>query len=187
MGKQGSIILVLIGLLITFITLIIFLILSVKAIISFVKRKSFPKKLLFIMLFGIALVSSIYVYEVYFFSFDNIDKKFIQNGPGPVLSPDGAFTANAYYEPYGGAAGGVYMWVEITKHHDNDNKKVIYYSDANDNILLDWVDEKTLFITNAGPYNNSIRLDVEHEIYHDRGLACRSCLMKGEYENCYQK
>ncbi|MCG7344927.1 DUF5412 domain-containing protein [Sporosarcina sp. ACRSL] len=134
------------------------------------------------------MVSSIYIYEVYFFTFDNIDKEFIQNGPGPVLSPTEAYTANAYYEPYGGAAGGVNMWVEITKHHDNNNKKIIYYSDANDNILLDWVDEKTLFITNAGPYkSNSIKLDVEQEIYHDRGLACRSWFMKDEYETCYEE
>ncbi|MFC5603178.1 DUF5412 family protein [Sporosarcina koreensis] len=176
-----------IGLLISFTTLIIFLILSVKIIISLIKKKPFPKRLLFVMLFGIVLVSSIYVYEVYFFTFNNIDKKFMQNGPGPVLSPTGAYTANAYFEPYGGAAGGVNMWVEITMHHDHDNNKIIYYSDANDNVLLDWADKKTLFITNAGPYNNSIKLDVEHEIYHDRGLACRSWLMKGEYVTCYQE
>lgn len=134
-----------------------------------------------------ALVSSIYIYEMYFFTFDDIDKEFIQNGPGPILSPTEEYTANVYYEPYGGAAGGVNMWVEITKHRENDNKKIIYYSDANDNILMDWVDEKTLFITNAGPTNNSIKLDVEQEIYHDRGFACRSWLMKDEYETCYQE
>lgn len=176
-----------VGLLISLTTLILFLILSVKIIISLIKKKPFPKKLLIVMLFGIGLVSSIYVYEVYFFTFNNIDKKFMQNGAGPVLSPTGAYTANAYFEPYGGAAGGVNMWVEITMHHDHDNKKIIYYSDANDNVILDWVDEKRLFITNAGPYNNSIKLNVEHEIYHDRGLACRSWLMKSEYETCYQK
>lgn len=139
------------------------------------------------MLFGAVLVSSIYVYKVYFFTFDDIDKEFMQNGAGPVLSPTEEYTANAYYEPYGGAAGGVNVWVEITKHHENNNKKIIYYSDAKDNIHLDWVDEKTLFITNAGPYNNSIQLDVETEIYHDRGLACLSWLMKNEYGTCHQK
>ncbi|MFD1927601.1 DUF5412 family protein [Sporosarcina siberiensis] len=176
------------GLLISFVTLIIFLILSVKIIISFIKKKPFPKKMLIAMIFGVFLVSSIYVYEVYFFTFDDIDKEFIQNGPGPILSPTEEYTANAYYEPYGGAAGGVNVWVEITKHHENDNKKIIYYSDANNNILLDWADEKTLFITNAGPYkHNSMKLDVETEIYHDRGLACRSWLMMNEYETCYQK
>lgn len=176
------------GLLISFVTVIIFLILLVRIIISFIKKKPFPKKLLIAMLVGIGVVTSIYVYEVYFFTFADIDREYIQNGPGPVLSPTGEFTANAYFEPYGGAAGGVNMWVEITRHRDNNNIKIIYYSDANDTILLDWVDEKTLFITNAGPYKtNSIKLDVGHEIYHDRGLACRSWFMKDEYETCYQE
>ncbi|WP_381426433.1 DUF5412 family protein [Sporosarcina thermotolerans] len=166
---------------------IIFLILTVRIIISLIKKKPFPKKLMVAMLVGIVLVFSIYVFEVYFFTFDDIDEKYIQNGPGPVVSPTGKYTANAYYEPYGGAAGGVNMWVEITNHNEDNNKKVIYYSDANDNILIDWVDDKTIFITNAGPYkSNSIKLDVEHEIYHDRGLACRSWFMKNEYDTCYQ-
>ena len=156
-------------------------------ITSFIKKKPFPKKVLLAVGVGIVLVSSIYVYEVYFFTFDDIDKKFIQDGPGPLLSPTGDYTAAAYYEPYGGAAGGVNVWVEIIKHRDNDKKKIIYYSDANDNINLNWRDAKTLLINNTGPYNNSIKLDVEREIYHDRGLACVSWLMKDAYETCYQE
>lgn len=175
-----------IGFLIALITVILFLILSVKIIISFIKKKPFPKRILLATFVGIALVALIYVNEMYLFTFDKIDKKYTQNGPGHVLSPTEIYTANAYYEPYGGAAGGVNMWVEITRHADG-NKKVIYYSDANDNVLLDWVDENTLFITNAGPKNNSIKLNVEQEIYHDRGLACWSWLMKDEYETCYHE
>lgn len=159
---------------------------SVMFLVSFIKKKPFPKKSFLAMLIGVVLVASIYVYKVYFFTFDTIDKTYMQNGPGPVLSPDGAYSASAYFEPYGGAVGGVNVWVEITKEAEGD-KKIIYYSDANDNILLDWVDEKRLFITNAGPYNNSVKLNVEQEIYHDQGLACSSWLMKEEYEKCYQK
>lgn len=176
------------AILISFITVILFFILVVRVIISFIKKKQFPEKLMLVTLVGMVLVSTIYIYEVYFFTFDEIDREFIQNGPGPVLSPTGEYTANAYYEPYGGAAGGVNVWVEITRHDDNDSMKIIYYSDANDNMLIDWVDEKRIFITNAGPNrSNSIKLNVEHEIYHDRGLACRSWLMKDEYETCYRK
>jgi hypothetical protein len=83
------------------------LILCVKIINSFIKKKPFPKKLLIATLSGIVLVSSIYIYETYFFTFSEIDREFIQKGPGPVTSPTEEFTANAYYEPYGGAAGGV--------------------------------------------------------------------------------
>ena len=155
-------------------------------IISFIKKKPFPRNMLLATLCGVIMVSSIYIYEVYFFTFDDIDKEFIQNGPGPVLSPAGDYTASAYYEPYGGAAGGVNIWVEITKHLESDNKKVVYYSDANDNTQIEWVNDKTLLVTNTGPYNNSIKLDVEKEIYHNVGLACRSWLMIEEYETCYQ-
>ena len=139
--------LILLGILISFFTLIIFMVLSVMVMISFIGKKPFPKKMLLAMLCGVVLVSSIYIYEVYFFTFDDIDKEYIQNGPGPVLSPTGDYTANAYYEPYGGAAGGVNMWVEITKHLESDNKKVIYYSTANDSIQIEWVNEKTLLVT----------------------------------------
>ena len=152
-------------------------------IISFIKKKQFPKKLLIATLSGVVLVSSIYIYEMYFFTFSEIDREFTQKGTGPVTSPTEAYTANAYYELYGGAAGGVNVWVEITDHDENNKKKTIYYSDANSNIDLTWTNEDTLFITNE---NNSMKLNVEKEIYHDRGLACQSWLMKDEYETCCQ-
>ncbi|MBD7984296.1 hypothetical protein H9649_06880 [Sporosarcina sp. Sa2YVA2] len=180
-------ILILLGIFIAFITIILFFIVAVMFIISCIKKKPFPKKSFIAMLIGVVLVASIYVYKVYFYTFDTIDKTYMQDGPGPVLSPDEAYSVSAYFEPYGGAAGGVNVWVELTNRRNDNSKKIIYYSDANDNIQLDWVDENTLFITNAGPYNNSVKLDVEAEIYHDRGLACRSWLMKEEYERCYQK
>lgn len=140
---------------------------------------------------GFVLVSSIYIYKIYFFTFNDIDREYAQKGPGPVTSPTGEYMANAYYEPYGGAAGGVNVWVEITKQNDNDEKKTIYYSDVNNNFNIEWVDEDTLLIINeSSKYPNlkkSIKLDVKKEIYHDRGLACKSWLMKDEYETCYQE
>ncbi|WP_281355795.1 DUF5412 family protein [Virgibacillus ihumii] len=132
---------------------------------------------------GFVLVSSIYVYEMYFFTFSEIDRGSTQKGPGPVTSPTGEYTASAYYELYGGAAGGVNVWVEITNDDENDKKKTIYYSDANKSISLEWANEDTLFIKNE---KNSMKLNVEKEIYHDRGLVCQSLLMKDEYETCYQ-
>ena len=120
---------------------------------------------------------------MYFFTFSEIDRESIQMGPGPVTSPTEAYAANAYFELYGGAAGGVNVWVEITDHDENNKKKTIYYSDASNNIELEWTNEDTLFIKNE---KNSMKLNVKKEIYHDRGLACQSWLMKEEYETCYQ-
>ena len=183
-------ILILFGFLISFITVILFLILCVKIIISFIKKKPFPKKLLIATLFGVVLVSSIYTYETYFFTFSEIDREYTQRGPGPVTSPTEKYTANAYYELYGGAAGGVNVWVEITYNSDNNKVRTVYYADAKDNFSMEWLDEDTLYILNDDPdfpnSNRSIKLEIGKEIYHENGLACKSLLMKDKYETCFQ-
>ena len=183
-------ILILFGFLISFITVILFLILCVKIIISFIKKKPFPKKILIATLSGVVLVSSIYIYETYFFTFSEIDREYTQKGPGPVTSPTEKYTANAYYELYGGAAGGVNVWVEITYNSDNNKVKTVYYGDAKDNFSMEWLDEDTLYILNDDPdypnSNRSIKLEIGKEIYHENGLACKSLLMKDKYETCYQ-
>ena len=94
----GIMILILFGLLLSFITIILLLILCTRIIVSFIKKKPFPKRLLIATLTGVVLVSSIYLYETYFFTFGDIDKEFTQKGPGPLISPTGAYTANAYYD-----------------------------------------------------------------------------------------
>ena len=183
-------ILILFGFLISFITVILFLILCVKIIIFFIKKKPFPKKILIATLFGVVLVSSIYIYETYFFTFSEIDREYTQRGPGPVTSPTEKYTANAYYELYGGAAGGVNVWVEITYNNDNNKVRTVYYADAKDNFSMEWLDEDTLYILNDDPdfpnSNRSIKLEIGKEIYHENGLACKSLLMKDKYETCFQ-
>ncbi|MDX8044372.1 DUF5412 family protein [Gracilibacillus sp. S3-1-1] len=178
------------GLLLFFITVILLLVLSVRVIIFFINKKRFPKKLLIVTLFGVVFVSSIYVYESYFFTFNEIDRQSTQEGPGPIESPTGDYTANAHYELYGGAAGGVNVWVEITNNHEKDHVQIVYYSDAKSEFSMEWKDEDTLSIQNVEPAypdsNRSIDLEVDKEIYHDNGLACKSLLMKDEYETCYQ-
>ncbi|HLR11362.1 MAG TPA: DUF5412 family protein [Sporosarcina sp.] len=185
----GIMILILFGFLMASITVALFLTLCIKIIISFIKKKPFPKRLLIGTLSGIVLVSSIYVYETYFFTFSEIDKEFTQNGPGPITSPTEKYTANAYYEPYGGAAGGVNVWVEIT-YNSNNKVKTVYYADAKDNFSMKWLDEDRLYILNDNPEflnsNRSIKLEIGKEIYHENGLACKSLIMKDEYETCYQ-
>lgn len=55
---------------------------------------------------------------------------------------------------------------------------------------MQWKDEDTLHILNDQPNfsnsNRSIELEIGKEIYHENGLVCKSLLMKGEYETCYQ-
>ena len=188
--KVGVIILILLGILISFITIILLLIFCANIIISFIKKKPFPKKLLIATLSGIVLVSSIYIYEMYFFTFSEIGREYTQMGPGTVTSPTEEYTANAYYEPYGGAAGGVNVWVEITKNNGKNKVQTVYYSDAKSDFSMEWVDKDTLYILNDEPEypnsNRSIKLEIGKEIYHENGLACKSLLMKDEYETCYQ-
>lgn len=188
--KVGVNILILLGILITFITIILFLILCATLIISFSKKKPLPKKMLFATLTGVVLVSSIYLYEMYFFTFSEVNREYTQNGPGPIISPTEKYTANAFYEPYGGAAGGVNVWVEIAYNNEENKVKTVYYGDAKSYFTMEWMDEDTLYIRNGEPdypnSNRNIELEIGKEIYHETGLACKSLLMKDEYEICYQ-
>lgn len=95
-----------------------FIVLCVRLFGYFLKRRAFPKKNLIAFLSGIILVLGIYVYDEYFFTFNNL-KGTLQEGP--VKSPNGKYIANAYYKPWGGAAGGVDIWVKVT---NNTSKKV---------------------------------------------------------------
>ncbi|GAE37600.1 DUF5412 family protein [Halalkalibacter akibai] len=175
------------GLFILFVTVVVFCVFCLNLFLFFIKKKPFPKKLLIATLIGIVVVTTQVGYNKYFFTFNNNDGEFYK---GPVNSPTGIYTANAYYTTYGGAAGGVNLWVEITYHEDDNKIKTVYYSDAKSNFSMKWQDENTLYILNEEPEypssNRSIQLDIEKEIYHDRGLACQSWLMKDEYETCYQ-
>lgn len=174
-----------IGLLILLLTIIVFLVFVVKLIIYFFNRKTFPRKALISTITGAVLFFGIFLYIQYFFTFDDINREYMQEGP-EISSPTGKYSANAYYEPYGGAVGGVNVWVEITSDAEN---KVIYYADAKNIFQMNWIDEETLSITNNGggpDSNRNIVLKVANEIYHENGLACQSLSMKDDYEECYQ-
>lgn len=136
------------------------------------------------------LFLGIFVYRTCFFTFGEIDTDYTQKGPGPLPSPTEKYIANAYYELYGGAAGGVNVWVEITYKNSKNKVKTVYYSDAKSDFSLKWVDDNTLYIVNNDPdysdSNRSIKLNIDKEIYDEQGVACTSWLMKDEYEKCYQ-
>lgn len=168
-------------------TLIVFLIFIVKLVIYFFKQKDFPRKTLTSTIIGVTLLLSFFIYIQYFFSFNVINRKNVQEGP-EISSPTGIYTANAYYEPYGGGAGGVNVWIEITNNVENTTK-TIYYADAKQRFSMEWDNGETLSITNTDEKttsNRSVVLKVKKEIYHKNGLACQSLLMKNDYEECYQ-
>lgn len=182
--------LIFIGLLIFLLTVLLLFVLCAYILFAVITKGAFPKKLLIATLVGIALSTSIYIYESYFFTFDKINRESMQDGPGPISSPNEQYTAKAYYEPYGGAAGGVNVWVEITNKREKNKVQTVYYSDAKANITMKWLDDDTLSIQNDDPAysdsNRSIELKIGKEIYDESGLACRSLLMKNDYETCYQ-
>ncbi|WP_331712025.1 DUF5412 family protein [Bacillus sp. SJS] len=162
----------------------------IKLVLSIIKKKPFPKKWLGAALTGFVLVAGFFLYQTYFFTFNKIDRQNTQKGPGPISSPSEKYTANAFYELYGGAAGGVNVWVEITENNEAGNIKTIYYSDAKDDFSMKWLDEDTLYILNDNPEypdsDRSIKLNVDNEIYDENGRACQSLLMNDEFERCYQ-
>lgn len=127
-------------------------------------------------------------YRKYFFTLDHLGQGTYFKGP--VDSPSGKYTADSYYKNYGGAAGGAYVWVQIT-NKENGKVRTIYYSDGKSNFAMEWKDENTIFIKNdEGPeYPDSernIELEIGKEIYDEKGRACDSWRMKDEYETCYQ-
>ena len=176
-----------IGLLAFFMTILLFFTFCIIYCISFIYKKQFPKKLLIASLTSTIVFLGVFLYTNYLFTFDNQEGQFYK---GPVNSPTEKYTANAYFINYGGAAGGVNVRVEVTNHNEKDNNKTVYYSDAKSDFSMEWEGENTLFIKNDDPEypnsNRSIELEIGKEIYHESGLACKSWLMKDEYETCYQ-
>ncbi|MEK4714502.1 DUF5412 family protein [Sporosarcina sp. FSL K6-1540] len=175
------------GFLVFLTTILILFIFCVKLIIYFIKKNHFPKKLLIAFLIGTILFFGLFIYANYFFTFDNLEGEFYK---GPVNSPTEKYTANAYYMTYGGAAGGVNLWIEITYNEVDDKIETVYYSDAKSYFSMEWKDENTLYIINEEikypNSNRSIELEIGKEIYHESGLVCQSWIMKDQYETCYQ-
>lgn len=177
-----------IGFIICIITGMFYLVLILKLFMFLFRKQDFPKKTLLTSLAGTVVVFGIFVYINYFFTFDHLKGESIWF---PVGSPTQEYTANAFAKPYGGAAGGVKIWVNVTYHQEDDRIQTVYYSEATGDFSMDWIKDDVLSITNETPNypgtDRSIELEIGKEIYHETGLACTSLLMKDEYEKCYQK
>ena len=170
------------GFFILLLLLLLLFIFVIQVIRYMFKKTKFPKKLAITIAIVFAILLAIFIRINFFFTFESIDRTWIQEGSLPATSPNEQYVAKSYYEPYGGAVGGVNMWVEVTDLV-TDTTKVIYYADAKNYVSLQWQDDTTLFVTNG---NRSKLLNVETEIYHENGLACQSLVMRSRYETCYQ-
>lgn len=159
---------------------------GIMLLVRLLARRPIPKKLLVAFLALTAVAISLTVYDTQFHPFDRSGGESFME---PLDSPSGRCTASAYYRPYGGAAGGVTVWVDVTE--DGDKPETVYYAEANSQFLVQWTNDGLLSVTNEEPgypdSDRSIELKIGKEVYHDTGKACRSLLVKMKYEYCIEK
>lgn len=107
-------------------------------------------------------------YYTYEFSHDG-DMAYELN---PILSPDGRYEANVYFDNYGGAVGGTNLIVKV-KDVEEGEEKTIYYGDGKATWLVQWIDKDVLHVKNESEMQNlSSKLIVGEEIYDQSGDAC---------------
>ncbi|WP_424237581.1 hypothetical protein [Bhargavaea ginsengi] len=149
-------------------------------------RKQVPKGLLVAFVGLVAFAIRLSTYETQFHPFDRSEGEAYME---PLDSPFGRYTASAYYRPYGGAAGGVTVWVDIAD--EGGKPETVYYAEANSRFDVQWADEGLLSVTNEEPgypeSDRSTELEVGKELYHDTGKACESFLVKRNYGTCMKK
>jgi hypothetical protein len=137
----------------------------------------------------VSVILIVVSYRTIFFSFDRLEEGTYYKGP--FESPEGKYTADSYYKTYGGAAGGVKIWVEVT-NEENKESQIVYYGSGKSNFDVKWEGEHTIFIkNNEGPAfpeaDSSIALEVGEEVYDGSGRACDSWVMKEDYDQCYER
>ncbi|MFC7365429.1 MULTISPECIES: DUF5412 family protein [Bhargavaea] len=155
-------------------------------LVRLLAQKQAPKGMLAAFLGLAAVAIGLSIYETQFHPFDRSGGESYME---PLDSPSGRYTASAYYRPYGGAAGGVTVWVDVTG--DGGKPKTVYYAEANSRFDVQWTDEGLLSVTYEEPgypdSDRSVELKVGKEIYNDTGKACGTLLVKMKYENCIAK
>ena len=134
----------------------------------------------FIKIIFVVTLLLFFYYEYNYFTYDFKYVGDIKDGK-PVVSPNGDYSAQIYYENYGGAAGGVNLIVNIINQKTN-KEQTIYYGDAKGNIILNWSAPNVLSITNYDEYDNrNVELIVGKEIYDEFGGACQHYKIKKQY------
>ncbi|WP_063568329.1 DUF5412 family protein [Paenibacillus sp. O199] len=133
------------------------------------------------------LFAAVFLYfwlRPYFSTFDRSEQGDLSYS---IPSRNGEYTAEIYGVPYGGAAGGVTIWVDVKKTNDpNDSTvKTIYRAKHHGHNHLEWEDEHTLRIENWNEYvDETITLNIDDEIYDGWSWACQSLRMKDQYVRC---
>lgn len=133
------------------------------------------------------LFAAVFLYfwlRPYFSTFDRSEQGDLSYS---MPSRNGEYTAEIYGVPYGGAAGGVTMWVDVKKTNDSDDTTVknIYRAEHHGHDHLEWESENTLRIENWNEYvDESITLNINDEIYDGWGWACQSLRTKDQYVRC---
>ena len=104
-----------------------------------------------------------------------------------LISPDGRYAAQMYFDNYGGAAGGVDVIVNIRDLENKSEEQTVYFSDGKGSPLLQWQDSHHLEIQNYNnAVNRSVILKVPYEIYDEHGKACKVFRVKKQLI-CYDK
>ncbi|MEC0128699.1 DUF5412 family protein [Paenibacillus pabuli] len=135
----------------------------------------------------LALFAAVFLYftlRPYYSTFDRSEQGDLAY---TMPSPNGEYVAEIYGVPYGGAAGGVTIWVDVKKIVASDvfTVKTIYRAEHHGANHLEWENENTLRIENRNEYSDdSITLNIDDEIYDGRGWACQSLRMKDQYVRC---
>ncbi|HBU80270.1 MAG TPA: hypothetical protein DEF35_01305 [Paenibacillus sp.] len=138
----------------------------------------------FLILSMVAAVFLYFMLRPYYSTFDRSEQGELAY---TMPSPNGEYVAEMYGVPYGGAAGGVTIWVDVKKIIAPDvlSVKTIYRAEHHGANHLEWKNENTLRIENRNEYSDdSITLNIDDEIYDGWGWACRSLRMKDQYVRC---
>ncbi|MDN8590102.1 DUF5412 family protein [Paenibacillus sp. 11B] len=138
----------------------------------------------FLILSMVAAVFLYFMLRPYYSTFDRSEQGELAY---TMPSPNGEYVAEMYGVPYGGAAGGVTIWVDVKKIVASDMfiVKTIYRAKYHGANHLEWKNENTLRIENRNEYSDdSITLNIDDEIYDSWGWACRSLRMKDQYVRC---
>ncbi|WP_145328532.1 DUF5412 family protein [Paenibacillus xylanexedens] len=145
-----------------------------------------PVSSIFILMFVLPTVAL-----MLFFTLRPYLSTFDRSGEGDLSSsmssPNGEYTAELYGVPYGGAAGGVTIWVDVRKTADSNasNAKSIYRAEYHGGNHLEWESDNTLRIENWSEYSNeTVTLNIDEEIYDGWGWACTSLRTKNQYIRC---
>ncbi len=147
-----------------------------------------PNTSIFITLFVLPIVALTLFFTLrpYLSTFDRADRGDLSYS---MPSRNGEYTAELYGVPYGGAAGGVTIWVDVRKTADKNasNAKSIYRADFHGGNHLEWESENTLRIENRNEYSNeTVTLNIDEEIYDGWGWACSSLRTKDQYVRCLE-